>query len=121
LIPEFVGRLPIIATLHDLTEEDLITILTRPRNALTKQYQKLFAMEEVKLSFTKAALTAVAKEAIRRDAGARGMRAILESQMLDIMYEVPFLPGVKECRITKEVIEKSEPPLLTYEEEQRTA
>jgi ATP-dependent Clp protease ATP-binding subunit ClpX len=121
LIPEFVGRLPIIATLHDLTEEDLITILTRPRNALTKQYQKLFAMEEVKLSFTKAALIAVAKEAIRRDAGARGMRAILEAQMLDIMYEVPFLPGVKECRITKEVIEKSEPPLLTYEEEQRTA
>jgi ATP-dependent Clp protease ATP-binding subunit ClpX len=121
LIPEFVGRLPIIATLQDLTEEDLVTILTKPRNALTKQYQKLFALEEVKLSFTKAALQAVAKEAIRREAGARGMRAILEQQMLDIMYEVPFLPGVKECRITKEVIEKNEPPLLTYEEEQRSA
>jgi ATP-dependent Clp protease ATP-binding subunit ClpX len=121
LIPEFVGRLPIIATLHDLTEDDLVTILTKPRNALTKQYQKLFALEEVKLSFTKAALTAVAKEAIRRESGARGMRAILEQQMLDIMYEVPYLPGVKECRITKEVIEKSEPPLLTYEEEQKTA
>ncbi len=121
LIPEFVGRLPILATLHDLTEEDLITILTRPRNALTKQYQKLFTMEDVKLSFTKASLTAVAKEAIRREAGARGMRSILESQMLDIMYEVPFLPGVKECRITKEVIEKSEPPLLTYEEDQKAS
>jgi ATP-dependent Clp protease ATP-binding subunit ClpX len=121
LIPEFVGRLPIIATLQDLTEEDLVTILTKPRNALTKQYQKLFALEDVKLSFTKAALQAVAKEAIRREAGARGMRAILEQQMLDIMYEVPFLPGVKECRITKEVIEKNEPPLLTYEEEQRSA
>jgi ATP-dependent Clp protease ATP-binding subunit ClpX len=121
LIPEFVGRLPIIATLQDLTEDDLVTILTKPRNALTKQYQKLFSLEDVKLSFTKAALTAVAKEAIRREAGARGMRAILEQQMLDIMYEVPFLPGVKECRITKEVIEKNEPPLLTYEEEQRSA
>jgi ATP-dependent Clp protease ATP-binding subunit ClpX len=120
LIPEFVGRLPIIATLHDLTEEDLVTILTEPKNALTKQYRTLFAMDEVKLSFTRPALVAVAKEAIRREAGARGMRAILEHSMLDIMYEVPFLPGVKECRITKEVIEKGEPPLLTYEEEKRT-
>ena len=119
LIPEFVGRLPIIATLHDLTEEDLITILTEPKNALTKQYRKLFNMDDVKLSFTRPALQAVAKEAIRRDAGARGMRAILEHAMLDIMYEVPFLAGVKECRITKEVIEKGEPPLLTYEEEKK--
>ncbi|MFO0723173.1 MAG: ATP-dependent Clp protease ATP-binding subunit ClpX [Myxococcota bacterium] len=119
LIPEFVGRLPIIATLHDLTEDDLITILTEPKNALTKQYRKLFNMDDVKLSFTRPALQAVAKEAIRRDAGARGMRAILEHAMLDIMYEVPFLAGVKECRITKEVIEKGEPPLLTYEEEKR--
>ncbi|MBK8009900.1 MAG: ATP-dependent Clp protease ATP-binding subunit ClpX [Deltaproteobacteria bacterium] len=121
LIPEFVGRLPITATLQDLTEDDLITILTRPKNALVKQYQKLFGLEEVKLSFTRAALQAVAREAIRRQAGARGMRSILETQMLDIMYEVPFLPGVKECRITKEVIDKNEPPLLTYEEEQKSA
>ena len=121
LIPEFVGRLPITATLQDLTEEDLITILTRPKNALVKQYQKLFGLEDVKLSFTRAALQAVAREAIRRQAGARGMRSILETQMLDIMYEVPFLPGVKECRITKEVIDKNEPPLLTYEEEQKSA
>ncbi|MEE2902854.1 MAG: ATP-dependent Clp protease ATP-binding subunit ClpX [Myxococcota bacterium] len=117
LIPEFVGRLPIIATLSDLSEEDLVTILTEPKNALTKQYRKLFSLDNVKLSFTKPALQAVAKEAIRRADGARGMRSILEHAMLDIMYEVPFLPGVKECRITKEVIEKSEPPLLSYEEE----
>ena len=121
LIPEFVGRLPIIATLQDLTEDDLVTILTQPKNALVKQYQKLFHLEEVKLSFTKSALQSVAKEAIQRDSGARGMRAILENKMLDIMYEVPFLPGVKECKITKEVIEKGEPPLLTYEDEQASA
>jgi ATP-dependent Clp protease ATP-binding subunit ClpX len=94
-----------------------MTILTEPKNALTKQYRKLFAMDEVKLSFTKPALQAVAKEAIRREAGARGMRAILEHSMLDIMYEVPFLAAVKECRVTKEVIEKNEPPILIYEEE----
>ncbi len=121
LIPEFVGRLPIVATLEDLTTEDLVTILTEPKNALVKQYKKLFALEGVKLSFTKSALEAIAKEAIRRASGARGMRAILENQMLDIMYEVPFLPGVKECKITKEVIEKGEPPILIYEEEQRSA
>ena len=121
LIPEFVGRLPITATLSDLSEEDLVTILTEPKNALTKQYSKLLRLDDVKLSFTKPALRAVAKEALRRDGGARGMRSILENAMLDIMYEVPFLPGVKECRITKEVIDKGEPPLLTYEEEKRTA
>jgi len=121
LIPEFVGRLPITATLNDLTEDDLITILTEPKNALVKQYRKLFALESVKLSFTRSALQAIAKEAIRRESGARGMRAILENQMLDIMYEVPFLPGVKECRITKEVIDKGEPPILIYEETEKSA
>ncbi len=121
LIPEFVGRLPIIATLQDLSEDDLVTILEKPKNALVKQYKKLFALEDVKLEFTKSALAAVARESIRRESGARGMRSILENQMLDIMYEVPFLPGVKACRITKEVIEKNEPPLLTYEEEQKSA
>ena len=121
LIPEFVGRLPIVATLEDLTEDDLVTILTTPKNALVKQYRKLFALEDVKLSFTRAALQAIAREAIARESGARGMRAILENKMLDIMYEVPFLPGVKECRITREVIEKGEPPILIYEEEQMTA
>ncbi len=121
LIPEFVGRLPIVATLEDLTEDDLVTILTTPKNALVKQYRKLFALEDVKLSFTKAALQAIAREAIARESGARGMRAILENKMLDIMYEVPFLPGVKECRITREVIDKGEPPILIYEEEQMSA
>jgi len=121
LIPEFVGRLPIVATLSDLSEADLVTILTEPKNALTKQYRKLFSLDEVKLSFTRPSLQAVAKEAIRRADGARGMRSILEHSMLDIMYEVPFLPGVKECRITKEVIEKGEPPLLTYEEDKKSA
>ena len=119
LIPEFVGRLPIIATLSDLSEEDLVTILTEPKNALTKQYRKLFSLDNVKLSFT-AALQAVAKEAIRRADGARGMRSILEHAMLDIMYGA--LPaGREECRITKEVIEKSEPPLLSYEEKRSIA
>ncbi len=121
LIPEFVGRLPIVATLEDLTEDDLVTILTTPKNALVKQYRKLFALENVKLSFTKASLQAIAREAIARESGARGMRAILENKMLDIMYEVPFLPGVKECRITREVIDKGEPPILIYEEEQMSA
>ncbi len=121
LIPEFVGRLPIVATLEDLTEDDLVTILTTPKNALVKQYKKLFALEDVKLSFTKAALQAIAREAIARESGARGMRAILENKMLDIMYEVPFRPGVKECRITREVIEKGEPPILIFEEEQMSA
>lgn len=121
LIPEFVGRAPVIATLQDLTEDDLVTILTAPKNALTKQYQKLFSLEDVRLSFTKSALRAIAQEAMRREGGARSMRAILETRMLDIMYEVPFLSGVKECRITKEVIEKGEPPLLTYEKTQASA
>lgn len=116
LIPEFVGRLPIVAALHDLNEDDLVTILTEPKNALVKQYQKLFSLEGVELSFTRPALRAVARQAIERRSGARGMRAVLENQMLDIMYEAPFLPGVKECKITKEVIEANEPPLLRYED-----
>ena len=121
LIPEFVGRLPVLATLQDLSEDDLVTILTEPKNALVRQYKKLFALENVKLSFTKPALQAVAKEAMKRESGARGMRAILETTMLDIMYEVPFLPNVHECRITKEVIEKNEPPLISYEDTKQTA
>src|SRR5208282_4334745 len=100
MIPEFVGRLPVIATLYDLSEDDLVTILTQPKNALVKQYQRLFELEKVKLSFTKEALRAIAHEAMQRNAGARGLRAIIESAMLDIMYEVPFKEGVKECKIT---------------------
>lgn len=118
LIPEFVGRLPVTATLSDMSEADLITILTQPKNALVKQYQKLFALEGVKLSFTDGALRATSREAIQRKAGARGLRAILEQAMLDIMYEVPYLDGVVECVITEEVITKGGAPLLTYEKKQ---
>jgi ATP-dependent Clp protease ATP-binding subunit ClpX len=121
MIPEFIGRLPMVATLNDLKEDDLVTILTEPKNALTKQYQKLFEMEKVKLSFTKEALRAVAKEALRRHSGARGLRAIMEDSMLEIMYDVPFREGVKECRITDGVILKKEPPQVTFEKEKKSA
>jgi ATP-dependent Clp protease ATP-binding subunit ClpX len=121
LIPEFVGRLPMIATLSDLSEEDLLTILTQPKNALVKQYQKLFDLEKVKLSFTREALRATAHEAMRRKSGARGLRAILEQAMLDIMYDVPYREGVKECRITDGVILNKEPPILTFEKEKKLA
>ncbi|MHB8419575.1 MAG: ATP-dependent Clp protease ATP-binding subunit ClpX [Myxococcales bacterium] len=121
MIPEFVGRLPVIATLYDLSEEDLVTILTQPKNALVKQYQRLFELEKVKLSFTKESLRAIAHEAMARNAGARGLRAIIESAMLDIMYEVPFKEGVKECKITEGVVARHEEPLLSYEKEKKSA
>ncbi len=121
MIPEFVGRLPVVATLNDLKEDDLVTILTQPKNALIKQYQKMFEMEKVKLSFTKEALRAVAKEAMRRSSGARGLRAILEDAMLDIMYDVPYREGIKECKISDQVVLKKEPPLLTFEKEKKSA
>jgi ATP-dependent Clp protease ATP-binding subunit ClpX len=121
MIPEFIGRLPMIATLNDLKEEDLVIILSQPKNALVKQYQKLFEMEKVKLSFTKEALRAIAREAMRRHSGARGLRAILEDAMLEIMYDVPFREGVKECKITEQVITKHEPPQLVMEKEKKTA
>ena len=115
LIPEFVGRLPIIATLDELGESDLTRILTEPKNALVRQYQKLFNMERVELGFDDSAVRAVAQKAIANKSGARGLRAILEEAMLDIMYEVPFLDGIKRCRITKEVIEKKNGPELVFE------
>jgi ATP-dependent Clp protease ATP-binding subunit ClpX len=121
MIPEFVGRIPIIATLSELTEDDLVTILTQPRNALVKQYQKLFDLEKVKLSFTKESLRATAREAMRRKSGARGLRSILEQSMLDIMYDVPYREGVKECKITDGVILRREPPLLSFEKEKKSA
>ena len=121
MIPEFIGRLPMIATLNDLKEEDLVIILSQPKNALVKQYQKLFEMEKVKLTFTKEALRAIAREAMRRHSGARGLRAILEDAMLEIMYDVPFREGVKECKITEQVITKHEPPQLVMEKEKKTA
>ncbi|WP_338866556.1 ATP-dependent Clp protease ATP-binding subunit ClpX [Myxococcus stipitatus] len=121
MIPEFIGRLPMIATLNDLKEEDLVTILAQPKNALVKQYQKLFEFEKVKLTFTKEALRAIAREAMRRHSGARGLRAILEDAMLEIMYDVPFREGVKECKITETVITRREPPQLVMEKEKKTA
>ena len=117
LIPEFIGRLPVVATLHELQEDALIDILTKPKNALVKQFQKLFEMDGVKLKFAKGAYSAVAKEALKRNAGARGLRAILENAMLDIMYDVPSRTGIKEVVVNEEVITKHEKPLIVYEKE----
>ncbi len=114
LIPEFVGRLPVIATLEDLNEKALVDILTKPKNALVKQYEKLFDFENVKLRFTQESLSAVARQAMRRKSGARGLRAILEEIMLDIMYDLPSYSNVDECVINEEVILKKEKPLLVY-------
>jgi ATP-dependent Clp protease ATP-binding subunit ClpX len=115
MIPEFVGRVPVVATLHDLGEADLVQILTEPRNALVKQYQKIFEFENTVLKFTDGALQAVAHEAIRRKSGARGLRAILETAMLDIMYELPSQPNVRECIISEEVISAKSDPILLYD------
>ncbi len=114
LIPEFIGRLPILATLHELNEDALIDILTKPKNSLVKQYQKLFEMDGVKIKFSRGALVAVAKQALERHSGARGLRAILENAMLDIMYDVPSRAGVKEVIVNEEVILKGESPLIVY-------
>ncbi len=112
LIPEFVGRLPVVATLHDLDETALVRILREPKNAIVKQYQKYFDLEKVRLRFTDDAITAIAREALKRGTGARGLRAILEEVMLDVMYELPSIQGLKECIVTKEVILNRERPIL---------
>jgi ATP-dependent Clp protease ATP-binding subunit ClpX len=117
LIPEFIGRLPVIATLHELSEEALIDILTKPKNSLVKQFQKLFEMDGVKLKFTKGALQAIARKALARESGARGLRAILEEAMLDIMYEVPSKQGIKEVVVNEEAIASGENPLIVYHKE----
>ena len=114
LIPEFVGRVPMIATLEDLDEEALVDILTKPRNALVKQYAKLFEMEDVGLEFTADALLAIAKRAIERKTGARGLRSIMEAILLDTMYDLPSLEGVEEIVINKEVVEGRAEPLYIY-------
>lgn len=121
LIPEFIGRLPVIATLGELDETALIDILTRPRNALIKQYQRLFEFERVKIKFTPGALTAVAKESIKRKSGARGLRAILENVMLEIMYDIPSRTGIKEVVISEEVITKKQEPVFVYEKKAESA
>lgn len=115
LIPEFVGRMPVIATLEELDESALINILTKPKNALIKQYQKLLQLEGCKLRFTDDALVAIAKKAIMRKTGARGLRAILEDVMLNVMYDVPSQPGIRECIISDEVINGTAEPLLIFE------
>lgn len=117
LIPEFVGRLPIVATLQELDEAALIRILTEPKNALVKQFKKLFELEGVNLRFTDSALSAISRESTKRKAGARGLRAILESSMLDIMYNLPSIPGVKECVVGEEVILNKEEPILLFEQQ----
>jgi ATP-dependent Clp protease ATP-binding subunit ClpX len=119
LIPEFVGRVPVLATLEDLDEDALIKILTQPKNAMVKQYQRLFQMEGVGLRFTDNALSEVAKRAIGRKTGARGLRSILENTLLDTMFELPGLEGVEEVVINKEVVDGSAEPLFIYAEKKK--
>lgn len=116
LIPEFVGRLPIVATLEELTEDDFVRILTTPKNALVRQYQKYFDFEKVKLKFTEGALRAIAKEALRRNTGARGLRSIMEEIMLDTMYELPSRTDVQECMVTEEAVTRRQQPALLYKQ-----
>ena len=117
LIPEFIGRVPVVATLDELDETALVDILVRPKNALIKQYQKLFEMENVKLKFTDDSLIHIAREAIKRNAGARGLRAIIEEIMLDVMYDLPSKSNVKECIISEDVVLRKREPILVYESE----
>ncbi|MCB9638049.1 MAG: ATP-dependent Clp protease ATP-binding subunit ClpX [Myxococcales bacterium] len=121
LIPEFVGRLPVMATMDDLDEESLIRILKEPKNALVRQYEKLFQMEGVELHFTDEALKMIAKKCIERQSGARGLRAIMESVMLDVMYDLPSLEGVKECIVDVDVISHNAPPTMIYQEHKKSA
>jgi ATP-dependent Clp protease ATP-binding subunit ClpX len=121
LIPEFIGRLPLVATLNPLGEDALRSILTEPRNAIIKQYKKLFRMEGVELHFEEAAIKAVVQQAMERGTGARALRSIIEEVMLDIMYNLPEREGVATCTITKDAISKRKDPLYTYEERKQTA
>ena len=116
LIPEFVGRLPIVATLEELTEDDFVRILTTPKNALVRQYQKYFDFEKVALKFTDDALQAIAQEALRRKTGARGLRSILEEVMLDTMYELPSRNDIQECMITRDVVTERQQPALYFKQ-----
>ena len=115
LIPEFIGRLPVLATLDELDEDALVRILCEPKNALVKQYQKLFDMERVNLKFTDGALVAVAREALKRKTGARGLRSILENAMLDVMYDIPSQDRVKEVVVNDDVILHGKQPIIVYE------
>ncbi|MDD9302797.1 MAG: ATP-dependent Clp protease ATP-binding subunit ClpX [Desulfobacter sp.] len=121
LIPEFLGRLPVITSIGELNESSLVKILTEPKNALVKQYQQLFQVEGVDLQYTDEALEAMAKEAVARKSGARGLRAIMEETMLDIMYEIPSKKDVVECVVGEEVVLKNEDPILLYEQPKKQA
>ena len=121
LIPEFVGRLPVVSTLNDLDEDALVEILTKPKNALTKQYEKLFEFENVKLRFNEDLLKAVAERAIERKSGARGLRAILEDIMLEIMYDLPSSTDIEECIISSEVLTKKAKPIMVYGKKKESA
>ncbi len=121
LIPEFIGRLPVIATLEELDENDLMRVLVEPKDSISKQYQKILEMENVKLKFTDGALRAVSRLAVNRKAGARGLRAILENTMLDIMYDIPSRSDVKEVIINEDVVKKGETPILLFESKTETA
>ena len=121
LIPELVGRLPVIATLEDLDEDSLVKILVEPKNALTKQYEKLLSFEDVRLKFTEGALKAIAKRAVSIKTGARGLRAILEEIMLDVMYEIPSQKDIRECIIKEETVTRNEKPILIYEQQVESA
>ena len=121
LIPEFVGRIPVLTHVDDLCEEDLVRILTEPRNALTRQYQKLFELDHVTLRFTSDALKTIAHKAIERKTGARGLRNVMESVMLDIMYQLPSMKNVRECVINDAVIERRAEPLYIYDTADRIA
>jgi ATP-dependent Clp protease ATP-binding subunit ClpX len=120
LIPEFVGRLPVIATLEDLDEAALVTILTEPKNALVKQYQRLFELEDVKLTFTDDALKAIAKRAIERKTGARGLRSIMEDILLDTMFDLPSLASVQEVVVNEEAVTSPAKPLMIHAEQKKT-
>lgn len=121
LIPELIGRLPVIATLGELSEEALIQIMVEPKNALVKQYQTMFSFENVKLRFTKGALAAISQQATKRKTGARGLRSIMEDIMLDVMFDIPSQSNIKECIINEEVVLKRESPLIMYEKETKSA
>jgi ATP-dependent Clp protease ATP-binding subunit ClpX len=115
LIPELMGRLPVIATMEELDEDDLVRILREPKNALTKQYEKLFEFDNIHLRFTEGALRAIAREALKRQAGARGLRSVMETAMLDVMYELPSEPTARECVISEQVIINGDYPVVLFE------
>jgi ATP-dependent Clp protease ATP-binding subunit ClpX len=121
MIPEFIGRLPVVATLNELDQEELVRILIEPKDAITKQYKVLFDLENVKLKFTDGALRAIAKLSVERKSGARGLRSILENTMLDIMYDLPSRNDVRECVITEDVVMNKEKPILIFETKSETA